>query len=270
MQVAEHTIELAGAPVFYRSAEADLAPPLYLHGCPTSSDDWAQLLARTGGIAPDLVGFGRSGKAANLDYSLSGLANFIELLLDELATSSVSLVGHGWGAAGGLVFAQRHPERVRRIVLVDALPLLEGFTWPRLARVWRAPGLGELAMGATTRPVLRRMLRRGYCDPRALSSDRFETIWAQFDQGTQRAVLRLHRSTAESQLVHAGAHLDSLAMPALVVWGENDPWLDASLADRYGERLRDARVRRVTQAGHWPWLERSEVCDLIEEFVRSA
>ena len=267
MQVAEHTIELAGAPVFYRGAEPQLAPILYLHGAPTSSDDWIPLLEATGGVAPDLVGFGRSSKAANLDYTLAGLGNFIEVLLDHLDLPRVTLVAHDWGAGGGLVFAQRHRERVRRLVLVNALPLLEGFRWHRLARILRRPVIGELAMGATTRSTLRRTLRRGYADPQALSATRFDEIWAQFDQGTQRALLRLHRSASEAELARAGARLGTLAMPALVVWGERDPWLPASLADTYRGRLPDARVARIADAGHWPWLERSEAAERITEFV---
>ncbi|MBV9167583.1 MAG: alpha/beta hydrolase [Solirubrobacterales bacterium] len=270
MQVAEHTIELAGAPVFYRSAEAELAPLLYLHGCPTSSDDWIELLQRTGGIAPDLVGFGRSAKAANLDYTLAGLANFIELFLDHLEIQRVTLVAHDWGAGGGLVLAQRQPERVRRLVLVNALPLLDGFRWHGVGRIWRTPGLGEMAMGASTRSVLRRTLRRGYADPAALSRARFEAIWAQFDQGTQRAVLRLHRSSPERRLAEAGAALDTLAMPAVVIWGKRDPWFAPAFAERYGQRLQRAEVWPVDDAGHWPWLERQAVADRIEEFVRGA
>lgn len=267
MQVAEHTIELAGAPVFYRSVEAPLAPLLYVHGCPTSSDDWIPLLRRTGGIAPDLVGFGRSGKAANLDYSLAGLANFIELFLDRLEIPEVTMVAHDWGAAGGLVFAQRQPDRVQKLVLIDALPLLDGFKWHRLARTWRRPGVGEMAMGATTRPVLRRILRRGYADPELLSNARFDSIWDQFDVGTQRALLRLHRSASERELAEAGASLGTLTVPALVIWGERDPWFEPVFAQRYGERLPYADVLRIEDAGHWPWLERPEVAERIVEFV---
>jgi pimeloyl-ACP methyl ester carboxylesterase len=269
VQVAEHTIELAGAPVFYRSSETELAPLLYLHGCPTSSDDWIPLLERTGGIALDLVGFGRSGKAANLDYTLAGLANFIEQFLDRFESPGVTLVGHDWGAGAGLVLAQRQPDRVRRLVLINALPLLDGFSWHRLARIWRRPGVGELAMGSTTRSLLRRTLRRGYADPRALSSARFEAVWAQFDQGTQRAVLRLHRSASERQLAEAGAGLETLSMPALVIWGRQDPWFAPAFADRYSERLGQAEVWHIDDAGHWPWLERPEVANKIEEFVKS-
>ena len=106
MRVDEHTIEVAGAPVFYRSAPAPGdAPPLYLHGAPTSSDDWTALLERTGGIAPDLIGFGRSSKAGNLDYTLAGLAEFVARLLAELDVARVRVVAHDWGAAAALVFA---------------------------------------------------------------------------------------------------------------------------------------------------------------------
>jgi pimeloyl-ACP methyl ester carboxylesterase len=267
VQVAEHTIELAGAPVFYRSTEAKLAPLLYVHGCPTSSDDWIPLLERTGGVAPDLVGFGRSAKAANLDYTLTGLANFLELFLDRLEMPSVSVVAHDWGAGAALVLAQRRPERVQRLVLVNALPLLDGFSWHRLARVWRRPLLGELAMGATTRSGLRRVLRGGYADPSALSSARLNAIWTYFDQGTQRAVLRLHRSTPERRLAEAGARLDRLSMPTKVIWGERDPWFAPSLADQYGGQLPAAQVEHVPEAGHWPWLERPAVADQIVELV---
>jgi pimeloyl-ACP methyl ester carboxylesterase len=270
VQVAEHTIELAGAPVFYRSTEAELAPLLYLHGCPTSSDDWIPLLEQTGGVAPDLVGFGRSAKAANLDYTLAGLANFIELFLDQLELPSVTVVAHDWGAGAALVLAQRHPERVRRLVLINALPLLEGFRWHALARMWRRPLIGELAMGATTRMVLRRILRRGSADPSALSRARFEAIWDHFDQGTQRAVLRLHRSASEDRLAQAGAGLERLDMPALIVWGEHDPWFPAAFADRYCERLHNAASWLVGDAGRWPWLERPEIADRIAEFVARA
>jgi pimeloyl-ACP methyl ester carboxylesterase len=267
VQVAEHTIDLAGAPIFYRSAGTGPARPLYLHGCPTSSDDWLELLERTGGIAPDLVGFGRSAKAANLDYTLSGLANFLERFLERLGIGTVTLVAHDWGAGCGLMFAARHPERVLRLVLIAPVPLLEGFRWPRIARVWRTPGLGELAMGAVTRRRLWRALRRACANPEALDEARLAAVWDQFDQGTQRAILRLHRSAPETVLAHVGSSLEQLTMPTLVVWGERDPWLPASLADEYARRLPKAQAWRVPDAGHWPWLERAKVADRIAEFV---
>jgi pimeloyl-ACP methyl ester carboxylesterase len=195
------------------------------------------------------------------------LANFVELFLDHLELPEVTLVAHDWGAGVGLVFAQRHPERVGRLVLVDPLPLLGGFSWRGLPRMWRRPGLGELAMGATTRRTMRRALRQACADPDTLSDAWLDAVWGHFDQGTQRAVLRLHRSAGESQLEAAGAELERLAMPKLVIWGTQDPWFPPELARRYRERLPDAEVWLVDDAGHWPWFERPEVAERIAQFV---
>jgi pimeloyl-ACP methyl ester carboxylesterase len=267
VRVDEHTIEVAGAPVFYRSAPTSSgAPPVYLHGVPTSSDDWTPLLERTGGFAPDLIGFGRSSKAGNLDYTLSGLAEFLQRLLAELGLERVRLVAHDWGAGVALVFAQRQPKRTERLALCNPLPLISGFRWHWLARLLRARGAGELVMGATPRWLLSRTLRRA-CVSEAFSPDRLRTIWDQFDQGTQRAILRLHRSAGERELPAAGDRIDALTMPALVFWGERDPWFPVELAQAYAQRLPRAELRTIADAGHWPWLEQSTVAEEIAEFV---
>jgi pimeloyl-ACP methyl ester carboxylesterase len=267
VRVDEHTIELAGSPVFYRSAPVKDPPALFLHGIPTSSDDWAEVLARTGGIAPDLPGFGRSGKGGHLDYSLAGETGFLEALLDHLGLERVQLVLHDWGAGAGLSFAQRHPERVERIALVNALPLLPGFHWHRLARIWRRPLVGELAMGCVTRRVLARALRGASASADAWPDERVLAAWEQFDQGTQRAILRLHRSASEAALATAGEQLSALRCPALVLWGERDPWLPAEFAAAYGQRLSSSEVRLLPQAGHWPWLEQPDVVGAIAAFL---
>jgi pimeloyl-ACP methyl ester carboxylesterase len=267
VRVDEHTIEVAGSPIFYRRAEAAGTPALYLHGIPTSSDDFVAFLERSGGIAPDLIGFGRSAKPGNLDYTLDGHANFVEALLDALGIDRVRLVVHDWGAGGGLVFAQRHPERVERLVLCNALPLLEGFTWPAPGRLWRRPLLGELAMGSVNRWLLARTLRRGCVREDAWSPKRIDAVWEHFDQGTQRAILRLHRDGSESRLAAAGAGLERLRMPALVVWGEADPWFATACGEAYASRLGDAELSQVPAAGHWPWLDQASVIDLIASFI---
>jgi pimeloyl-ACP methyl ester carboxylesterase len=267
VRVEEHTIDIDKSPAFYRSAAVAGTPGLYLHGVPMSSDDWTGFLERTGGIAPDLPGFGRSGKAGNLDYSIGGQADFVQRLLDELGIDGVDLVAHDWGAAAGLAFAQRHPSRVRKIVLCNALPLLDGFRWGRVARAWRTRGVGELLMGSTSRWLLARALRSGSVSPDAWPDSRLATVWEQFDQGTQRAILRLHRATDEAGLAAAGARLHELDVPALVLWGARDPWLGAELADAYAARLPNATLDVLEDAGHWPWLDRPEVIDRIVGFL---
>lgn len=281
MDVDEHTIELDDTPVYYRSTEAAIdGSPLYLHGIPTSSDDWIEFLDRTGGLAPDLIGFGRSGKGGHLDFSLDGLTNFVEDFLALVGVEEVQIVGHDWGAAVALKFARRHPERVRRLVLCNAPALVEGFEWPRFVRWWRIRGVGEMLMGATTRAVLARTLRQGAVDAGAWPQARIDAVWDQFDQGTQRAILRLVRSAQDNMVGGGGPRQEGgeheadgangvsenghpAAPKTTLIWGEQDPWYPPALADAYATRLPGARVERIADAGHWPWLDRPEVVERV-------
>ena len=267
MDVSEHTIELGEGPVLYHSAPYEGDPVLYLHGAPTSSGDWLPFLELTGGLAPDLPGFGRSSKSGHLDYTIESQADFIERFLAQLDVVRVKLVAHDWGAAAGLAFAQRNPARVERLVLCDAIPLLDGFEWHRLARIWRRVVLGELAMGATTRRLLARWLRSGSAAPGSWTDARVTAVWDQFDQGTQRAILRLHRDGDPSRLAAAGLGLEQLDMPALILWGQRDPWLPPELARRYAARLPNAEVEEIEEAGHWPWLDRPELVERVAAFL---
>jgi pimeloyl-ACP methyl ester carboxylesterase len=272
-EVSDHNGELDGLPVFWRSAPAPpeltgAAVPLYLHGVPDSSDCWRSFLERTGGIAPDLPGFGRSGKPESLSYTIDEYDRFIERFLDQLGLERVSLIMHDWGAVA-LTFAQRLPERVERIALVDAVPLLPGYRWHRTARIWRTPVLGELAMGTTNRFVLRLLSREGNATPGPMPDEWIESVLAHFDQGTQRAILRLYRSSPPDVLAAAGEGLGQLNVPALVVWGMKDPYLPVRFAAEYARVLPRAELLELPDAGHWPWLDRPDALERIVEFVNA-
>jgi pimeloyl-ACP methyl ester carboxylesterase len=265
VRVDEHTINLDESPVFYRhAADAAGVPALYLHGIPTSSDDWVEFLTRTGGVAPDLIGFGRSGKGGHLDYSLDGITRFVEWFLAEMQLDTVKLVAHDWGAAVGLTLAERHPERVERLVLINPPPLIRGFPWPRLTRLWRLPVIGEGLMGATTEGMLARALRHGSVREDAWPDERVAEVWEQFDQGTQRAILRLVRSTGPGAIAGGAQRATN---PALILWGERDPWYPPVLADAYGAHLPGAQVERLADAGHWPWLDRGDLVERVATFL---
>ena len=269
--VREITGELDEVPVFWRSAlplEADpsAAPALYLHGVPTSSDDWVPFLELGGGLAVDLPGFGRTAKGGNLDYSIEGYVDFLERFLDLVELERVALVVHDWGAVG-LAWAQRHPERVQRLVVINAVPFLPGYEWHRAARIWRRPWLGELAMGSTTKWVLKRASREANVTPGPLPLQWRRSVWGHFDQGTQRAILRLYRAASPEVLARAGERLGDLDMPALVLWGDADPYIPPRFADGYAAVLGDAEVRHLPDAGHWPWLDRPDVVEQVVAFL---
>ena len=249
-------------PVVMRTAHgpdgAGVPPIVWLHGVPTSGDDWVPFLEEAGGYAPDLPGFGRSSKRGDGDFTLDGYARFLGAFADAVGLERFSLVVHDWGAAG-LAWAAAHPERIERLVVIDAVPLLAGYRWHRMARLWRTRGVGEVVIGTTTAFALRRLLPRGVG---SVAADGF-------DQGTQRAILRLYRSAPPEALA---AHEERLAalkdVPTLVVWGKEDPYIAANYASRYADALGGATVRDLSGAGHWPWIDDDAARGEVVSFLR--
>jgi pimeloyl-ACP methyl ester carboxylesterase len=88
-----------------------------------------------------------------------------------------------------------------------------------------------------------------------------------FDQGTQRAVLKLYRSAPEDRLARAGEHLGRITCPALVLWGADDPYIPARFAQAYADALPAAELQVVENAGHWPWLQRPDLVRLVSSFL---
>ena len=268
--VEQHTAELEEGPVRWLSAPSESNPIVYVHGVPDSAEVWTELLERTGGVAVDLPGFGRSAKRANFDYTITGYGSFLERFLDRLEVDRFSLVVHDWGVVA-LELAQRSPERIERLVVINGVPLLPGYRWHRMARAWRTPLVGEVVMGAITPRLLRRAAQPTGRRGPLLPASQIATIERDFDQGTQRAILALYRSASPRALAEAGRALNRITAPALVVWGERDPYISADFADAYAQALSgETEVLRVAGGGHWPWLGEREVLDAVVAFLGAA
>jgi pimeloyl-ACP methyl ester carboxylesterase len=153
------------------------------------------------------------------------------------------------------------------LVLLDAVPLLPGYRWHTLARQWRRALVGELAMGFTTKFAVRRLLRLP--DGRPFPEDEIDEIWRHFDHGTQRAILKLYRSAPPAVLAAAGQALGAITAPALIVWGERDPYIPTSFARGLAEALGtpDPEMLIVPGAGHWTAMDDPDTAARILRFV---
>jgi pimeloyl-ACP methyl ester carboxylesterase len=259
VDIIEHRTEVAGIETYWRKAGD--ARILYVHGNPGNSDDWLPFLERTGGVAMDLPGFGRSAKPAQFDYSIEGYGRWLEAFRAQIGLERYRMLVHDWGAVG-LVMAMGEPERLDRVVVMDAVPFLPGYKWHRFARIWRTPVVGEVFQGSTTRWGLKRFLP-------GMPDEFIDSIWDHFDHGTQRAILKLYRSAPPAVLAKAGENLGEIKAPALVLWGADDAYLPTRFAHDYGEALGgDATVEVIEDAGHWPWMDKPELIDRITAFLR--
>jgi haloalkane dehalogenase len=114
------------------------APVVLLHGNPTSSHAWRNVIPRLGpgvrALAPDLVGMGRSGKP-DIAYRFADHARYLDAWFDALGLDEVVLVGHDWGGALAFDRAARHPDRVRGLAVMETI--VRPLTWddfPNAAR----------------------------------------------------------------------------------------------------------------------------------------
>lgn len=252
----EHTATIDGHLVCWR--QAGDANVLWVHGVPESSRMWAPFMARAGGIAVDLPGFGRSGKRGDFPYDIDGYATFLGRFADHVGLEQVRLACHDWGAVA-LAWAAREPERIDRLVAIDVVPFVTGYRWHPVARLWRTRVLGELAMGASNRHALRVAAGRDAAWGRA--------AMAEFDPGTQRAILRLYRSAGPAVLEAAGRDLARINAPALVIHGGRDRFIAPRFGEALAARLGNATFEISSEAGHWPWVEDPAVIDRVSAYL---
>jgi pimeloyl-ACP methyl ester carboxylesterase len=267
--VVERTGEVAGLLTHWREAPGeDPLPILYLHGVPTASWDWIPYLERIGGVAPDLPGFGRSAKPDDFEYTIDGYLPWIEAFLESVGLERFSLVVHDWGGGLGLALAQRNPDRIERLVIHTSVPLLPGYRWHWVARVWRTPGLGEAFMATSSKPAFRQLSRLSNARPGPLPKEFIERIWADLDRGTKRAILRLYRASPLDVLARAGRRLGEIDCPTLILWPTYEPYVAPEWGERYAEAIGDnARLEMVENAGHWTWLDRPDVVERAAAFL---
>jgi pimeloyl-ACP methyl ester carboxylesterase len=271
-QIETGTVMVDGVSTFFRRVQGDAPPTVFVHGVPTHSEDWQPFLERIKGpaLAFDLPGFGRSARPspAEFDYSMDGLAKFTTRFLQRMAVEDHSLVMHDWGSVA-LIGAQEEPERIRSLVIINAVVLLPGYRWHRTARIWRTRGLGELSTRIRSRRLLDYGLRESRGDWSRHDPAFIDMIFDHLDKGTFEAILRLYRSAPPDRLAAAGERLGAITAPALVVWGGRDRYLPARFGPAYAARLPNSELMELPEAGHWPWIDAPEVVARVIRFLGS-
>jgi pimeloyl-ACP methyl ester carboxylesterase len=164
--------------------------------------------------------------------------------------------------------ATRNPDRVGSVVLINTGALLD-YRWHYLARIWRTPIAGEVFQATTTRSGFHTALRHG--NPRGLPRAFVDRMYDDVDAATTRAILSLYRATNDPAGV-GRRHADALApldRPALVVWGEHDPYIPVAIAQRQREAFPSAEIEILPDSGHWPFADDPDaVGRLVEPFLR--
>jgi len=266
------TVTVAGCRVAYVDAGSGDAPPVVLlHGFGGCWQNWLTTIPRVAAerrvVAVDLPAFGGSSVPRDV-LTPSYYARVVDELCEELGLGRVVLVGNSLGGLVATIVAGRMPERVERLVLVAAVG------GSHVARV--ALDAGPKILALQTDRLLRRTPLRSrehplatlVHAPRALTPAllRAALLPGAGKPGLPLAAIGIGLQGARH------ANLDGLlrriAAPTLLVWGREDRLVPVRTADRFAQRIADARLVVLDETGHVPQLERPRVFnDLLLEFA---
>jgi pimeloyl-ACP methyl ester carboxylesterase len=246
-------------------------PLVLLHGLPTSYLLWRNIApALTYGntvYTLDLMGFGLSEKPQNLTYSLDTYVGQLGKFLENFHLDNPILVGHDIGGVIAATYALRNPDKVRKLVLMDA-PLYSAAP-PLAVRLLRTRVIGDLFTGDW---FLQRFLRGGVVKPAAMTDTILNDYLKPYhdDPGARVALLKSVRELNLRPLLEGEiqANLGKIRVPTLIMWGSDDPYVPLDFAKKLKDDIPNSELYVVLQSGHYIQEERPEdVRAALKEFI---
>jgi len=220
-------------------------PALLVHGNPDTASLWDRVRAHLGADAGDVVAVDLPGFAhpapAGFACTKEAYVDWIVARLEELG-GGVDLVGHDWGSLLVQRVASTRPDLLASVACGGAAVDAD-YPWHPLAQVWQTPGEGERYMKEelTDEFGIAHLVENG-----VPPQDAQRNMW--LTAHGKATILALYRSA-----VDIGAEwqpeLERLELPAMVIWGKDDPYVPLSWGERLAERMSAELV--VLQCGHW-------------------
>ena len=255
-------IGVAGLRIHCLTAGQTGSPILLLHGGGYDSASLSygpsiEPISRSHTVfAPDWPGYGESDKP-DTSYTTEYYVTFLGHLMDALGLEKASLIGISMGGAISLGFSLHSPQRVEKLVLVDShglgkevpgrvmsyamvrLPLLNRLVWTLMSR---------------SRTMVKWSLRTVFHDPQFVSSSLVEEV---FQAAKKTESGKAWRSWQRSEIGLGGFRtnfldeLHTLAVPTLILHGEEDKYVPVSWARRAHTLIEDSELSIFPQCGHW-------------------
>jgi pimeloyl-ACP methyl ester carboxylesterase len=242
-------VEIPSIKIHYRTAGTGDTPIVFLHGNYASSRWWEPVLESLPdgyrAYAPDLRGCGsredhstRNGMWTR-KLSIQDLAGDLNGFLSTLGIETAAILGHSFGALVATTFAIRHPENVSALVLMDTGPV-KGITMGSITTLFLLP-LEIQNRGMFTQALYRAGIPKSGLYSKSLVDDALSA--------PRGLYYKFSRAAADWK---AGNGLKGITAPTLLIWGEDDEVMPRRYAKDYLEKIPDARLEIIPDAGHSP------------------
>jgi haloalkane dehalogenase len=264
--VALPQTEVLGSTMAYREAgDRDAPVALFLHGNPTSSYIWRNVLPLVAPvahcIAPDLIGFGQSGKP-DIEYRFADHARYLDAFLDHAGITSAFVIAQDWGTALAFHLAARRPEFIRGLAFMEfirPMPNWKDFHQDQIEtfQKFRTPGVGEemiLEGNAFVEGVL------PAATVRKLTDEEMSVYRAPFaTPESRRPIWRFPNelpiagepADVYSTLEKAHRALAQSSYPKLLFVGKPGAIISPSFAESFAKGLENCRVVQLSSGIHY-------------------
>lgn len=249
-------VVLNGAMIHYRD-EGNGYPIVMIHGAFSSLhtfDAWTnELKGDFRIIRYDLLGFGLTGKHSEDNYSMASQLKTLKELLDTLRIDRCVLCGSSLGGWVAWEFALKYPNRVRKLLLIDAAGFLDQESIPLPFKMARTPFANRVVRMVIRKNVLEQFLRQVYVDQEKVTNvllDRYFELFSR--EGNPEAFMIMVNKTDYHDNTRK---LKEIKVPTLIIWGEEDNWIPVQNAHRFLNAIPKARLVLYEGVGHLPMEE---------------
>lgn len=174
------------------------------------------------------------------------MSNAILHFMNQKQIMQAALIGHSSGGGWALHFAGLHPERIKKLVLIDS----SGFDIPAnlTFKICYVPIIGELFAKFFTFEDVKKGLEDSFYDKSLISDTMVQEIMTPLTFFYNRKAQ--YRCIRNQDWRRTELSLPQMRISTLVIWGKHDKYLDASLADRFGRTLPNAQIAIIDHCGH--------------------
>ncbi|TNE47111.1 MAG: alpha/beta hydrolase [Bacteroidetes bacterium] len=245
-------VEVNGMTVHYRITGKG-EPLVLLHDANSSLHTWAEwtelLSRRYQVISLDLPGFGLTGPHPQSSYSTFMYASFFEQFVQAINLRRFHLVGNGLGAQIAWFYASEHPDKLRKLILMNA-PGFEKKSRPVLYWLAQTPVLNRILWRITPRSYIRLMLEDVYADDQKITPELVQRYHDMLLRpGNRKAFTdraQVHENRPPVDLI------EGIRTPTLILWGAEDTRISPEYAYEFHREIRRALLKIYQNTGHWP------------------
>jgi pimeloyl-ACP methyl ester carboxylesterase len=234
---------------------SDQSPLLLLHGTSSSLHTWegwsAALRSKRRVISVDLPGYGLTGPFIDGDYRLAHYTLFVKQLLDKLGVKHAVVVGNSFGAQVALEFTLAKPDRVDRLILIDALGYPRNSTSVPIGfRIAQIPVLNKWMQYILPRGMVEDSVRNVFGDPDKVTPELVDRYYDMTTRKGNRAALPERFKYLPT--LQSAERIQGITKPTLILWGGRDRLIPPENAKRFQQDIRGSQLVVFPRLGHVP------------------